>query len=97
METVKRILLWTLGSLLSLAGLVYAGDYLSLRYKIPPGRPQFGSVTVQPYYEIHEKNGKTEYDYNDPQQETCVNSLFPHFGYAACWYLARHPEKKTEI
>ena len=96
-NTVKRVFLQIVGVMLLVCGLVYAGDYLSLRFKIPPGRQQFGSVTVEPYYEIHEKNGKTEYDFKDPEPETCANSLFPHFGYQPCWYLRRHPERKIEI
>jgi len=96
-ETVKRIVLQSIGAIILLSALVYAGDYLSLRLRIPPSRAQFGSVTVQPYYEIHEKNGKTEYDFKDPEAETCVNSLLPHLGYLPCWYLQRHPERKIEI
>lgn len=95
---VKRILIRVLAGLVALATVTYAGDYLSLRFKIPPGRMQFSTVTVQPYYEIHEKNNKLEYDFSPPaEDDTCVNSLFPHFGYPACWYLRRHPEKKIEI
>ena len=96
-ETVKRIFFQVIGAIVFLCALVYAADYLSLRLKIPPSRPQFSSVTVQPYYEIHEKNGKTEYDFKPPEPETCVNSLFPHLGYQPCWYLQRHPERKIEI
>lgn len=96
-QAVKHVVLQIIGATILLCALVYAGDYLSLRLRIPPRRSQFGSVIVQPYYEIHEKNGKTEYDFKDPQPETCVNSLFPHLGYQPCWYLLRHPERKIEI
>jgi len=96
-QTVKRVFLRVVGAILLLCALVYAADYLSLRLKIPPSRQPFGSVIVQPYYEIHEKNGKTEYDFKDPTAETCVSSLFPHLGYQPCWYLRRHPERKIEI
>ena len=95
---IKRILVRFLGGLVSLAGVIYVGDYLSLRFKIPPSRQQFGTVTVQPYYEIHEKNNKLEYDFSPPaEDDTCVNSLFPHFGYPTCWYLRRHADKKIEV
>jgi len=96
-QAVKRVFFRAIGAIILLGALVYAGDYLSLRIKIPPSRQPFGSVIVQPYYEIHEKNGKTEYDFQDPVPETCVNSLFPHVGYLPCWYLQRHPERKIEI
>jgi hypothetical protein len=39
---------------------------------------------------IPEQNGKTEYevDAQNPEQTvTCVHSLFPHYGYAPCWYV----------
>jgi len=80
-----------------LALLMYAGDYLAVRYRIPRGRDPFSSVTIQPYYAIHEKNGRTEYDYARPETQVCVHSLFPHFGYSPCWYVNRHTEKRIDI
>lgn len=77
--------------------LLYAADYLSLRFPIPKSRAPFGSVTVTPAYVIHEKNGKVEYQFADPVEQTCVNSLFPHFGYGPCWYVRRHTEKRIDI
>jgi hypothetical protein len=97
MPRLKPTLLRALGFLLALLLLVYAGDYLSLRYRIPHRREPFGTVQIQPLYAIHEKNGKTEYDFPPPETETCVHSLFPHFGYAPCWYLRRHTEKRIDI
>jgi hypothetical protein len=75
----------------------YAGDYLSIRYRIPKSRDPFATVTVQPYYAIHQKNGKTEYDFSQPESEVCVRSLFPHLGYSPCWYVKRHTEKRIDI
>lgn len=80
-----------------LLALIYVGDYVSLRYRIPPNRLQFGTVTVTETYAIHEKNGKTEYQFPPPQDQVCVQSLFPHFGYTPCWYLRRHTEKRIDI
>lgn len=97
MATLKRILLRIVAGIILLAGTVYSVDYLSLRFRIPPSRQIYGTVVVQPMYEIHEKNNKIEYDYKDPEVDPCVNSLFPHFGYPACWYLRRHTEKRIEI
>ena len=85
------------GTTLLLALVTYAGDYLSLRYRIPKSRDVFSSVTVQPYYAIQEKNGKTEYDFAPPENEVCVRSLFPHFGYSPCWYVKRHTERRIDI
>jgi hypothetical protein len=94
---LKGILFRVIAALVVLALIVYAGDYVSLRYKLPNNRDPFSTVTIQPYYVIHEKSGKTEYDFADPQSQVCVRSLFPHFGYAPCWYLNRHTEKRIDI
>jgi hypothetical protein len=94
---LKNILFRILGAVMLLALITYAGDYLTVRYKIPNGRDPFSSVTVQPYYAIHEKNGRTEFDFAQPQSQVCVRSLFPHFGYSPCWYLKRHAEKRIDI
>jgi hypothetical protein len=94
---VKRILLCVIGVLVLLAALTYAGDYLSVRYKIPKNRDPFGAVTVTPMYVIHEKNGKTEYQFAPSETQVCVRSMFPHLGYSPCWYVSRHTEKRIEI
>jgi hypothetical protein len=57
----------------------------------------FGSVVVSHYYAVAQKNGKTQFIFDPPQAETCVNALFPHSGSSPCWYLRRHPEQRTEI
>jgi hypothetical protein len=77
--------------------VTYAGDYLSVRYRIPKGRDPFATITVQPYYAIHQKNGKIEYDFAPPESQLCVRSLFPHLGYSPCWYVMRHTEKRIDI
>src|SRR5579859_3587132 len=84
----------------ALAAMLYAGDWLRLRYQMWRHGEVFGSVTVTPEYVIHEKggeSGKTEYQFDPPQDQPCVHSLFPHFGYSPCWYLSRYPEKQIEI
>ncbi len=94
--TVKQILWRSLGGVAVLASLIYAGDYFSLRFRIPHNRQQLGSIEVQPYYAIAEKNNKTEFISADPQMVTCVHSWFPHFGYQPCWYVARHTDKRID-
>jgi hypothetical protein len=81
---------------MALAGLVYAGDYVSLRFRIPGNREQFGSVTVQPYYAIAEKNNKTQFISADPQTVTCVHALFPHFTCQPCWWVSRHTDQRID-
>ena len=94
---MKVILLRISAAVLLLTLLIYAGDYLSIRYKIPKGRDLFSTVTIQPYYAIHEKNGRTEFDFAQPETQVCIHSLFPHFGYSPCWYVNRHTDKKIDI
>jgi hypothetical protein len=93
---MKSLLVRLLIIVLGMAAVVYGGDWLFLRYRAWRGNG-FGSVTVTPVYVINEKNGKTGYQYDAPQEQACVRSLFPHFGYAPCWYLRRHPERQVEI
>ena len=73
---------------------VYIADDVWIRFRIPPRQQPFGTVTVQRYDAIAEKNGKTEFDFEPPVVQTCVRSLFPHMGYAPCWYLSRHAEQR---
>jgi hypothetical protein len=76
--------------------LLYAGDYFSLRFQIPNQRAQFGSVMVRRYYAVPLRNRRTEFMFEQPALETCVYSLFPHFGYPPCWYLSRHPQQEIK-
>jgi hypothetical protein len=85
---------WTLRALL-LVAFVYAGDYLAVRF--PGSRSPFGTVSVQPYYAIHLKDKKTEFNFDvPPENKVCVHSLFPHMGYAPCWYASRETQKRID-
>jgi hypothetical protein len=33
------------------------------------------------------KDGKTQFIMLDPETDTCIRSLFPHFGYRPCWKM----------
>ena len=90
---MKRILIFAVLSLC----ILYAADYLSVRYKIPKSRSQFGVVRIQRYYAVGLKSGKTEFMFLTPQNQVCVHSLFPHFGYSPCWYLSRRKVKRIDI
>lgn len=83
-------------ALLALAGL-YAGDYLSARYRIPGNRQTLGSVQVQALYAVRLKDGRFEYSLGDTEAQACLRALFPHLGYTPCWYLSRHATKRIEI
>jgi hypothetical protein len=94
---IRRALTWTVLLLAALAAAAFAADYALLRYRVAAGGQAFGTVAVRPYYAVHLKSGKTEFLFQNPREENCVNSLFPHLGKAPCWYARRHPERRTEI
>jgi hypothetical protein len=96
--TLKKWAGRTLVALLAALSLVYAGDYLDVRYRMTrnqAGNP-FDVVTIQPTYVIAEKGGKGEIILGQPQSQTCVHSLFPHYGYSPCWYLM-HENGKPQV
>jgi hypothetical protein len=94
---MSKLFVRTVGSLLLLGSVTYAADYSRVRYQISRHLDPFSTITVQPYYAIHQKNGRTEYDFAPPEFQLCVRSLFPHMGYTPCWYLKRHTEKRIDI
>jgi hypothetical protein len=94
---MTRLFVRGLAILLFAAGMVYAADYAVLRYRIWRGLSAYGSVTIDAYYAIQEKNGRTEYVFDSSQPQTCVNSWFPHLGCPPCWYERRHSEKQIRI
>jgi hypothetical protein len=94
---VKRRFFQTILPSLILVGILfYLGDYLSLQLKIPRREP-YGSVTVRQLYAVKLKNKQTEYMFQPPAQQECVNSLFPHFGDPPCWYLTRHTRQTVNV
>jgi hypothetical protein len=94
---LKRLTVVGLSCALGVMALAYAVDYVVFRYRIAATRQPFGQVTVMPYYAVAQKNGKTQFIFNPPEPQTCVHALFPHAGYAPCWYLRRHTEQRTDI
>lgn len=94
---MKRKLRMTACAAALLFALFYVGDYVSLRYRIPGHREQFGSVEVRRYYAVPLKNRKTEYMFDQPAPVRCVHSIFGHFGDPPCWYLARHRRQEIKV
>jgi hypothetical protein len=82
---------YAIGAILVSTAL-YLGDYV-----VAKNNP-LGSVQVQPFYAIHQKNGRTEFDYNvPPETQSCVASVLPHLGNNPCWYVTKHKTRKIEI
>ena len=90
---MRRIVLVVAAALCAL----YLGDYFSVRYRIPGNRPHFGVVQVRRSYATPLKNGRTQFTFDAPENQTCVESLFPHLGCTPCWYLRRHAQQRIQF
>jgi hypothetical protein len=86
---MKRILLIVVASLC----VLFLLDTLVVSLPIPSSRQVYGQVQVRLFYAMPLKGNRTEYRDGGIQKQTCVRSLFPHFGFSPCWYAARHTEK----
>jgi len=84
-----RIVLGVLAALL----LLYLADGFALYLRHNP----VGSIVVQRYDAIPEKNGKVEFAFEQPVPQPCVRALFPHRGDPPCWYLSRHAEQRINF
>jgi hypothetical protein len=69
--------------------ILYAGDWIVLRYRITKGTA-YGSVEVDQFLATSLKGSKTEYDMVGSFQQSCARSIFPHQGKPACWWVQRH-------
>lgn len=96
-ERLRRGFRATLLSILAAAILAFGVDFTVFHVRLALNRNAYGSVIVNHYYAVLQKNGKTQFIFDPPQPETCVNALFPHSGSPPCWYLTRHPDQRTDI
>ncbi len=89
-------------ALLMVIAVTYGYDYASVRRRMSaqkPGDP-FDSVTYPHILAIPEKGNKVEYalDAQSPMEtDSCVHSLFPHYGYTPCWYVVRRSKSPTPM
>ena len=51
-EIIKQFLQKTFVAVVLTIGVVYACDYLLLRFRIATNRQPYGTLTVQPYYAV---------------------------------------------
>jgi hypothetical protein len=96
----ERLLRFFGVSVVAIAGaalLAFGLDYTVLGVRVATGRNAYGSVVVNHYTAVLQKNGKTTLTFDPPQPWTCVNSLFPHQGWLPCWYLSKHTDQRTDI
>jgi hypothetical protein len=79
------------------AAVTYGVDYGVFEIRAASNRNAYGTVRVNHYYAVLQKNGKTQFIFDPPQDQTCVHALFPRAGFLPCWYLSRHPDQRTDI
>lgn len=84
----SRLVRWGL-VLAVLVGLLYVGDWLVLRGRIPHGTA-YGVVQVNQFLATPLKGNKVEYDLMGTVPVRCSRSIFPQQGDPACWWLERH-------
>lgn len=96
-ERLRQALVWTLCFLAGASLLTFGGDFGLFRLRVAMNRNPYGSVVVNHYYAVAQKNGKTQLIFDPPGPMTCVNALFPHAGMPPCWYLRRHTDQRTDI
>lgn len=96
-ELLRRIFLGVVLFILGTAMLTFGIDFGLFRLRVASNREPYGSVVVSHYYAVLQKSGKTQFIFDPPAPQTCVNALYPHAGMQPCWYLRRHPEQRTNI
>jgi hypothetical protein len=85
---VRKVLLYVLGGLAGIAGLIYVTDYLSVVVGVP-ARERFATIRVEQLYAVPNRWNEVDWSRGDAVMERCVNSLLPHFGSRPCWYVRR--------
>lgn len=96
-DKLRRGFMAILLSVLAVAVLTFGVDFLIFRIRVATNHDAYGSVTVNHYYAVLQKNGKTQFIFDPPQQELCVHALYPHADALPCWYLIRHTDPRTDI
>lgn len=92
-QSLPLVALWVVAAV----GVTYAGDYVVLRYRIWKQQNPFAQVMVTEYLAIPLKDGRTQYEFQQPHAQDCVNTLYPHMKTQPCWYLRRHREKRINV
>ncbi len=99
---MRKYLIRVLYALVMLFALAYSYDFASVRSraKAQKAHDPFDVVTYPHLLAIPQKGNKVDYelDAESPMEsETCVHSLFPHFGYDPCWYVLRKSKNPTQM
>jgi hypothetical protein len=84
MSSITKLQRIILGMLVA-AFLLYGGDYAILKVRGSSGLDTVNIILGTPM-----KDGRVQIFTGANQAETCVRSLFPHFGYRPCWYVRQN-------
>ena len=91
---MKRRFVWrALLAVIAFAAVLYGCDFVYAWARKAP----FADVHIERYLQIAQHFNKVGYERTDPVTERCVYSIYPHFGYAPCWYLMRHTVRFVKI
>jgi hypothetical protein len=71
--------------LIALVVVIFVIDYIQLK-----ARGAAGIGTIPLTVGTAMKDGRVQIFTGDDQTETCVRSLFPHFGFNPCWYVKQN-------
>ncbi len=96
-DRLRRILVGGILAVIATGILAFGLDFAVFHIRTATNRNAYGSVVVNHYTAVLQKNGKTTLTFDPPQPWTCVNALFPHQEWLPCWYLSRHPDQRTDI
>jgi len=86
MRKIRKIALQLCLALVVVGALTYSADDLSARFR---GKPT-EQLKIDPVYAAINHFNQVEYSVGTPYMATCVDALFPHFGFSPCWYLRKH-------
>jgi hypothetical protein len=92
---LRRLFMALLLTIVGVVAVVFVLDYAIFRVRVAGNWNPYGSVIVDHYDAIPQKNGKTQFIFEPPGPQACVHALFPHAGSLPCWYLSRYPEQRT--
>jgi hypothetical protein len=96
-QLLKRVVAYSALSVAAICTLAYGADWGIFHFRLAMKRQPFDSITVDRYYAVPQKNGKTEFIFQPPEAQVCSKTLFPQDGYVPCWYLRRHTDQRTDI
>ena len=94
---LRRLFVAAILYMVGAAALAFGLDWAIFRIRVAANWNAYGSVTVDHYYAVAQKNGKTNFIFDPPGPQVCVNAVLPHAGDFPCWYLRRNPEQVTNI